>query len=190
VVSASRGASLALVLFAVFPVARASADDEAPPSHPQANVGITAGAVGVGSGHVWQETKLFVGGRGDVLFGRSSNLSWGVGPMAGIGTYGFRDLSVQVGGSLLIPVQELFPFVLSAGPFLRRDGEWDPGVFGALFWGNRSFNYHSDYVLAGGLIVEGRYGVGDARERTIIVSAHIDGEIFLLPAVLLLNAFR
>jgi hypothetical protein len=160
------------------------------PSRAQANVGLDAGLAGVGSGSFWSETRLLVGARGDVLFGRNNPAAFGYGPMLGVATYGFKDISFQGGGSLLLPVHDYLPFVLSAGPYVRKDDAWEPGAFGTLFWGTRSFNYHSNYGMAAGLQIEGRVGFGDSRERTILLAVHLDAEAMALPVVMLINLFR
>ena len=132
-----------------------------------------------------------MGASGDLLFGRHGEGTWGVGPTLGVGTYAFHDFSAQAGASVLVPVHEYLPIVLSAGGYERRvGGAWQPGAFGTLFWGTRSFNYQSSYALAAGLQAEARVGMGDDHERTIILSAHLDGEVLILPVLLIVNAFR
>ena len=32
----------------------------------------------------------------------------------------------------------------------------EPGVAGTIFWGSRSYNYHSTYAIGVGLVVQGR----------------------------------
>jgi hypothetical protein len=161
-----------------------------PPSRPQANVGLVIGgahvATDAGPSHTW----INLGLRGDVLFGRNNPYAWGVGPMAGVGTYKLQDLSLQAGGSVLVPIQEYLPLVVSAGPYARKDGAWEPGAFASVFWGSRSFNYEGSYGLAAGILVEGRAGFGDARERTILIGAHLDLQALTLPVVMLINLFR
>jgi hypothetical protein len=156
----------------------------------QANAGLQLGVVGQGSGAFWDETLFHGGLRGDVLWGRSGPFTWGYGPMAGVSTNHFRDLNLAAGGSLLIPVQEYLPIVLQAGPYLRFHDGTTPGVFGSLFWGARSYNYHGSYGPAGGISLEARYGLGSDKERSAIIAAHLDLEVITLPALFLINAFR
>jgi hypothetical protein len=73
---------------------------------------------------------------------------------------------------------------------VRRFEGSHPGVFGSIFWGSRSFNYHGNYGLAGGLLLEGRLGLDDTRERTVVLAAHLDAEMLALPVLFLINAFR
>ena len=156
----------------------------------QANGGLQLGGGGPGRGAFWEETLFPGGGRADVLWGRKDPFSWGYGPMAGVSTNHFRDLNVAAGASLLIPVSEYLPIVLQAGPYLRFHEGAHPGAFGSIFWGSRSFNYHSHYGMAGGLSLEARLGLDDDKERTIILAAHLDAQVMTLPFLFLFNAFR
>lgn len=158
-------------------------------AEPQANVAATVGLAGRGSGEVWEETRLHLGARSDVLFGRSRNLDVGWGPYVE-GMTSLDDVSVGAGVSVLLPVHAYLPVVTSGGGYGWNgpDGGWEPGVSGQVFWGSRSFNYHSWYVMAGGISVQGRVGLGDTKERTVIVAAHLDGEILALPVLLLIGS--
>ena len=156
-------------------------------AEPQANVGVTAGMAGRGTqGDWWGHSGFHLGARGDVLFGRSGNEDFGWGPFAEAMT-SFDDVSVGGGLSGLLPVHSYLPIVLCAGGYAWNGpgGGWEPGASGQLFWGSRSYNFHGSYVLAAGLSLQGRYGLGDSEERTIIIAAHLDGEVLSLPLVLL-----
>lgn len=159
-------------------------------SRPQINAGLTLGLAGQGEGSLWDHTYFHGGVRGDVLFGRSSSRDWGVGPLVVLSTTHFRDFNAGAGVSLLAPVHEYLPIVLGAGAYLRRFEGTHPGLFASLFWGTRSFNYHGNYGLAAGLLVEGRVGLDDTRERTLILAAHLDAEVLALPVFFLINALR
>jgi hypothetical protein len=93
--------------------------------------------------------------------------------------------------SVLLPVHPYLPIVVSLGSYAHKrspvDG-WDPGIAAELFWGSRSYNYHSMYGMAAGLVLEPRYGIGDAREATWVLAARIDGELIALPFLLLYEA--
>jgi len=159
-------------------------------AEPQANIAATFGVAGVGSsGDVWSQTRLHLGGRGDVLFGRSRNLDWGFGPYGEVQT-AFNDLSTGGGLSVLAPVHSYLPIVLSGGAYARRNpgDEWKPGLTGQVFWGSRSYNYGSWYVMAGGLTLQARVGLGSDKERAFIVAAHLDGEVLMLPFLFLYEA--
>jgi hypothetical protein len=155
-------------------------------------VGLTLGAAGVSKApDIWSSTRLHLGAHGDVLFGRKSNDDFGIGPFAEVLT-AFNDLQVGGGASALLPVHSYLPLVLSAGGYgryARADG-WEPGVSGQLFWGSRSYNYHGNYVLAGGLRLEFRQGLGASEERSVILAAHLDGQVLALPFVFLYEWIR
>jgi hypothetical protein len=183
--------ALALTITSSGLLAAPAARAQDAPSHPQFNAGVVAGVAGVGEGgQLWEKTKFHLGLRGDVLFGRSSPWDWGFGPMVNASTNGFSDVNLATGVSALAPVQEYLPLVFSLGPHFRHVDTWEPGAFASVFWGSRSFNYHGLYGLAGGLLLEGRAGFGDSKERTIIIAAHLDLEVIALPVVFLINAFR
>lgn len=155
-------------------------------AEPQGNVALTAGVAGVSSGdRVWSATRMHLGLHADTLFGRSRNADFGLGPYAE-GLTAFNDLQVGGGASALVPVHPYLPLVLSGGAYGRHSGEfgWEPGVAAQVFWGSRSFNYRSWYVMAGGLRLEFRQGLGDSRERSVVVAAHLDGEVLMLPMLL------
>ncbi len=130
---------------------------------------------------------MHVGARGDVLFGRSSQREAGAGPYGEILT-AWDDLSVGAGGSLLIPVHEYLPLVGSLGGYGRRFEGWEPGVTAQLFWGSRSFNYHGWYGMAVGLSLQGRVGLREAGERTVVVALQVDGQVLALPFLLAYGA--
>lgn len=155
-------------------------------AEPQANVGLTLGAAGVSARPSWwDETRLHLGLHGDVLLGRKGNHDLGVGPFGEVMT-SFQDLQAGTGLSVLLPIHPYLPAVVSGGAYGRRTGSfgWEPGVSAQLFWGSRSFNYDSWYVMAGGIRLEMRQGLGDSKERSVIVAAHLDGEVILLPFLL------
>jgi hypothetical protein len=155
-------------------------------AEPQANAGLTVGMAGTSQRDGWwSETRVHLGLHGDVLFGRRSNRDFGLGPYVE-GLTSFGDVQAGGGVSGLLPVHSYLPLVLSMGGYGRRTDEygWEPGVDGQLFWGSRSFNYASPYVMAGGLRLEWRLGLGDSRERSIVVAAHVDGEVVMLPVLL------
>lgn len=183
--------AVALTLALAFSPSLANADTPSPNARSQFNAGIVGGIAGVGSSsELWQQTRFHLGLKGDVLLGRSSPDDWGLGPMVGVSTNGFDDLNLAAGLSVLAPVHEYLPIVLSVGPRLQAKDGWEPGAFASLFWGSRSFNYHASYGLAAGLLLEGRMGFGDSKERTAIIAAQIDLQAVALPIIFLINVFR
>src|SRR5690348_3949815 len=116
-------------------------------AEPQATVGLTMGAAGAGLNRsIWQTTAFHLGVHGDVLFGRSRNSDFGLGPYAELLTNGFDEIQFGGGVSGLLPVLDTFPIVLSAGAYGRQaKGGFglEPGLAGELFFGSRSFNFHA-----------------------------------------------
>ena len=152
---------------------------------PQWNASLLTGVCGTGSNAYWQHTCWFNGLRGDVLFGRSRNADIGVGPFMQLTTAGFHDLRLEGGPTLLLPVHPYFPIQLSAGGYARHSAAgWEPGVSGWLFIGSKSYNYHSSYIMTGGLLVGLHYGLGRTKERTIVIAAQIDGLALALPFII------
>jgi hypothetical protein len=156
-------------------------------AEPQVNAGLDLGVAGRGiDGEVWDETAFWLAARGDVLFAREGDADFGVGPYLEVGTLAFDELDVGAGGSLLVPVIEGFPIVLSVGPYLRLadDGTGlGPGGQVSAFWGTRSYDTHGTYEMAGGLMVALRRGFGDAEDTAIILGAHVDAAVLSLPFV-------
>jgi hypothetical protein len=152
---------------------------------PQVNVGVQPGVAGVGEeGRYWQETRFFGALRGDVLLGRERDADPGVGPFVDLSTTGFSDVRLGTGASVLLPVSRRLPLVLSGGGYARHsEAGWEPGVLGWIFFGLRGHNFHSNYGAAGGLCVGLHQGVGSSRESAIVIAAHVDAVILMLPLV-------
>lgn len=157
---------------------------------PQWNAALLPGIAWVRTGDQTSR-PLYLGGQADVMFGRTSNASWGLGPVARVGTYNFGDLQLQLGGSLLLPVHDYLPFVVSAGMYgARGDDRSHGGGFASLYWGTRSYNHHGSYIMTGGILVEGRRTAGEGGEKTFLIAANVDAQAFSLPFMMLVNAFR
>lgn len=156
---------------------------------PQANIGLRPGVAGVGDDQWWDRSRFHLGLHGDVIYGRRRNADFGVGPYAEVLT---QASSVQGGAGLTLhlPVHSYLPVLLSAGAYERWHTEagWSPGIAAEVFFGTRSYNYHSSYVMAGGLVLQARYGIGSVEERSVIVAAHLDGQVLSLPFLLLYEA--
>lgn len=167
-----------------------------PPAHaePQVNAGFTIGIAGRGFyREAWEETEFHLGLRGDVLFGRSSTKHFGVGPYVEALTDGFDEFQFGGGGSFLMPVIDSLPLIVSAGMYGRigEDGfGLEPGFATSLFFGSRSYNFNSNYVMAFGIVPQFRYGLGDSREMTFIVSLHLDLAFLAMPVIYITDAIR
>ncbi len=152
---------------------------------PQWNASWLTGVCGTGSNAYWKHTCWFNGLRGDVLFGRSRNADLGVGPFLHVTTAGFQDVRLGGGVTTLLPVHPYFPIGLSAGGYARHSAAgWEPGLSGWFFFGSKSYNYHSSYIMTGGLLVGMNYGLGPTKERTIVIAAQIDGLVLALPFII------
>ncbi|EYF03593.1 hypothetical protein [Chondromyces apiculatus] len=161
---------------------------------PQGTAALTVGLAGVGAERaLWDTTVFHLGVRGDVLFLRDGPRDIGLGPYAEVLTHAFDELQLGGGASLLLPVSETMPLVLSAGAY-GRSGEarygFEPGLAASIFWGSRSYNFHSSYGMAGGLLVQGRVGLGSSGESAVVIGAQLDLAILTMPVVLLVNALK
>jgi hypothetical protein len=109
-----------------------------------------------------------------------------------VATASFHDLDLGGGAEWLIPVRDDLPLVLSAGAFSRNgDGRaWSPGVEGTVFFGSRSYNFHSWYGLAAGLFMQSRWLPSSPSTLDLVFGAQIDGELLVLPALLIYEAIR
>lgn len=124
----------------------------------------------------------------DALFLRQRGRDIGVGPALRLGTVRFDDLRLDAGVSVLLPVLDSFAFVLEAGPHLRNFHE--PGVYGSLFFGMRSFNYYSSYEPNAGLVLTAERAFSDGTPSAIWLSARIDASWLMLPAIFTYNALK
>ncbi len=159
---------------------------------PQANVGMTLGG-GVTGLRGGEHGGLFhLGGRADVLFLRERGRDMAIGPYVDIVSASFETLELGGGVEWLIPVRDDLPLILSAGAFERRAPgfAWEPGVATTLFFGSRSYNFHSWYNLGLGLFVQGRYGLGDAKQGELIFGAQIDLALLVYPFIFVYQAIR
>jgi hypothetical protein len=164
-------------------------------AEPQASVGLTIGAAGEAYDHrFWNHRTAFhLGLHGDMIFARKSNGDFGVGPYAEVLTHAFDEVQFGAGVTGLFPVLDSFPILLSAGTYGRKGSDafgLEPGVTGQFFWGSRSYNFHSKYVLSGGLLAQMRYGLGPSRETSIVVGAQIDVVLLAMPVLFLVTAAR
>lgn len=163
-------------------------------AEPQGTAGLTIGVAGAGQERaIWDETLFHLGLHGDVLFGRSKNHDFGVGPYLEVATHAFREVQFGGGVSTLLPVHENYPVVVSLGAYGRKGDDafgLTPGLAGELFWGSRSFNFHTGYVFTAGLVGQFRYGLGAPRETSVVIAAQLDLMALSLPFLFLINGVR
>jgi hypothetical protein len=158
---------------------------------PQVGAGLTTGAaitdIRAGNG---PRLAYHLGGRFDVLLLRDRAGAMALGPYVDVATAAFDTFESGGGLEWLIPAADT-AFILSGGGFARtsRFG-WEPGATGTLFWGSRSFNYHSTYSLGIGLFLQGRYGFGDGHQADAIVGVQVDLEYLALPFLFAYEAIR
>lgn len=174
-------ASIAAVSFVAEP---AQAD-------PQGTAALTIGAAGRGYGDdLFHEPALHLGLRGDVLFGRDAVGDFAVGPYVEGLTHAFDEVQLGGGASLLLPAFDALPFVVSVGPYARYAPlvGFEPGVATSLFFGSRSYNFSSDYVMSLGFITEARVGLGSSRETSFVFALQVDTAFAALPFIFLAEA--
>ncbi len=158
-------------------------------ARPQWNAGAIAGACVLGDARQLFEVAAFCGSaRVDTLFLRERTNDFGVGPYATIGTAAFADLRLGAGASLLLPVIEDFPLVVSVGG-LVRDVKY-PGVAASAFWGVRSYNFHGTYNLSGGALFGVEHTFAGARSNSVSLGIQVDAFVFAIPVLLLIGALH
>ena len=153
-------------------------------------------ALGVGGGARTTSAQGFVGVfsmalRADVLFGARTPYAARVGPFVSLRSDAFEDLTAAAGVSVQVPVSEAFPIVVSLGgavDFTASPAR--PAVLARLWWGTRSYNYHSPYGLAIGVWVEARRFFDDAQTTDVVGGVDIDLEVFALPIAFLVGWLR
>jgi hypothetical protein len=157
---------------------------------PQLSGGLTTGVALTDLRANGPRVAYHLGARFDALFLRDGPREMALGPYVDVATAAFDTLETGGGVEWLIPV-DATAFVLSGGAFARKSAfGWEPGAASTLFWGSRSYNYHSAYALGVGLFAQGRYGLGDMHQADVIGGVQIDLEYLALPFLFLYNAFR
>jgi hypothetical protein len=156
---------------------------------PQGHVALRAAPCGVGSdGKLWQQTHFCAGLTGDLLFLRHRNRDLGLGPYFEVNTAGFWDARFGGGLSLLLPVMESYPLVLSLGAFDHELRAASLG--GTVFWGARSYNFDSAYNYALGVYASAYRDLDSERATLISVGVEVDGFFVLAPFLFAFQALR
>jgi hypothetical protein len=160
---------------------------------PQASLGLTVGGVlqnAIGPGP--SSGAFHFGGRGDVLFLRQRGDQMAIGPYLDAATSSLHDFDAGGGVEWLLPIRGDLPLVLSAGA-LCRNGEghsWAPGAEGTVFFGSRSYNFHSWYGLALGFFAQARWIPVSPATADMVVGIQIDAEVLAMPSMLIVSALR
>lgn len=160
-------------------------------AEPQISVAATVGG-GAAELRAPAPRPLFhLGLHGDVMLFRSRNGQLDAGPYVEVLTRTFETFEAGGGLSLLLPVTDAAPVILSGGPFLRGSASgWEGGVAGGLFFGSRSFNFHSAYGYALGGFAQVRAGFGPAQGLEVLGGIQMDLALLAMPFVLLFQALR
>ena len=143
---------------------------------------------GVGTTHLWQSTRFCNALFADLLFARERNADWGVGVHAEVSTAGFWDARYGGGPALLVPVASDFPLIVSLGAYGHELESVALG--GSLFFGSRSYNFHSTYNLAAGLFVAAYRDLGDDPASLVAIGIELDAFLIAAPFVLLASELR
>jgi hypothetical protein len=157
-------------------------------ARPQGHVAVRGAVCGVGAdGRPWEETRFCSALVGDLLFFRERSRGVGFGPYLELGSAGFWDARFGGGGSLLLPVSEVFPLVVSVGIY---DHELRTASLGAtVFWGARSYNYTSSYNWALGVYASA-YRDWEGRDTLISMGVEVDGFFIAAPFIYAFQALR
>lgn len=152
-------------------------------ARPQIGGGVTTGVALTDLREDGPRVAYHLGGRFDMLFLREHPRHMAVGPYVDVATAAFDTFESGGGLEWLIPTGAT-AFILSGGGFARTSSfGWEPGVAGTVFWGSRSYNYHSTYALGVGLFAQGRYGLGDGHQGDAIFGVQIDLAYLAMPFI-------
>jgi hypothetical protein len=163
--------------------------EERAAARPQITSGVTTGAAFTDLRADYGPRLAYqLGARLDLLFLRESPRDMAIGPYVDMTTAAFDTFEGGGGIAWLVPTGST-GFVFSGGGFARtsRFG-WEPGVAGTIFWGSRSFNFHSPYAVGVGLFAQGRYGLGDGKQGDAILGVQLDLEYLALPFIFVYEA--
>ncbi len=159
---------------------------------PQVSSGLTIGGAVEDVGRAPSEA-FHLGGRSDVLFLRDRGSDMAVGPYLDFATESFRDLDLGGGAEWLLPLRDDLPLVLSAGGFARtgEGHDWAAGAVGTVFFGSRSYNFHSWYGMAVGLFAQARWlPFSSPQTADVIFGIQLDAELLAFPSILILSAIK
>jgi hypothetical protein len=156
---------------------------------PQTRVAWRTAVCGTGTrGSVWSETRWCNGLTADLLFLRERNHDVGLGPYVEVSTSGFWDARFGGGATVLLPVSENFPLLVSLGVYDHALEQVALG--GSVFWGLRSYNFDSAYNYSVGLYANAQRDLGGERGSVVSVGLELDGFFLAAPVILLVQALR
>ena len=151
---------------------------------PQGHIALRTSVCGAGDERLWEETRWCNAVIGDLLFGRTRNADFGLGPFVEVSTAGFWDARYGGGLSALAPLTSDIPLVLSLGAYGHETRSLALGA--NVFVGIRSYNFHGSYNLAAGLVASFVRDLG--AEHSTIVTLGVELDAFFLAAPFLLIA--
>ena len=158
-------------------------------AQPQSHVALRIAPCGVGTdGNVWEATRVCGGLVGDLLLFRRRNRDFGFGPYVEVLTAGFWDARFGGGASLLVPITESYPLVLSVGAFDHELRAASLG--GTLFWGVRSYNFDNPYNWTFGLYASAYRDLDSRGDTLVSVGVELDGFFLAAPFLLAFGALR
>lgn len=157
---------------------------------PQLSAGWVSGVGGDGDGDsLWRETTWFNALRAELVLGRDRSADLGLGPYLELGTSGFSDLRLGSGVVGVVPLSEALPLTVGAGGTARRDdGRWAPGFSASAMLGSRSYNFHSTYAIATGLVLAYQRDLDAVGASTVIIALQLDGLLLAMPVVFGISA--
>jgi hypothetical protein len=131
-----------------------------------------------------------LGAWADAIFLRQRSSDMGLGPYVHFDTTAFDTVSFGGGATWLIPVGS--PVLsLSVGALGRSSARGlEPALSTTLFFGSKSYNFHSLYGLSAGLFAQARYGVGKSDQADLLFGAQVDLAIMALPFIYVIESFK
>jgi hypothetical protein len=177
---AARPSSVAAVRLVAFSLLSSSAGPA--DAAPQLNVGVAPGVD-------WRpDSKVAFDGSvaADVMFGRTGDASFGLGPRLELGTRAFDDLRLGAGLSAQLPTDPVAVVGTLQGLLQTNDGSLDPGIGARCFVGLRPYNHYGFYSAAIGLSLGADHVFG-ADATSVVAAVHIDGMWLSLPFLFLFN---
>lgn len=148
---------------------------------PQLNVGVSPGVD-------WRpDSKLAFDGSisADVLFGRTGDTSFGLGPRLELGTRAFDDSRWGAGISAQLPTDPIAVVGSLQGLLQTNNGTFNPGVGARCLIGLRPYNHYGFYSAAFGLSLGVDHVFGET--TTVIAAVQVDGMWLSLPFLFLFN---
>jgi hypothetical protein len=126
-----------------------------------------------------------------LLFLRQRDSDFGLGPYARVlGILG-DSASASAGLSALLPLSPTYPFIISLGAVAAsHDNAANAGAAAWLFWGPTSYNFHSSYSMASGLLIGAQKTWGTEPTTVLAFAAQLDLVLVAMPFIFLFEVLR